>query len=93
MKQVKWDAITKLFNKYYYVFLTDKNFCNCFINLILDKNSYLHNVFYTEKWYLSRELKRMRKVIYIQNPNKYKRSELKDLSFFSNIKKIQLIIK
>ena len=93
MKQVKWDAITKLFNKYYYVFLTDKNICNCFINLILDKNSYLHNIFYTEKWYLSRELERMRKVICIQNPNKYKLSELKDLSFFSNIKEIQLLIK
>ena len=42
---------------------------------------------------MSRELERMRKVIYIQNPSKYKLSELKDLSFFSNIKEIQLMIK
>ena len=93
MKQVKWDAITRLFNKYYYVFLIDNNIRNCFINLILDKNSYLHNIFYTEKWYMSRELERMRKVIFIQNPSNYKLSELKNLSFFSNIKEIQLMIK
>lgn len=92
MKQVKWDAMTKLFNKYYYVFLTDENICNCFINLILDENSYLHNIFYNEKWYLSEELERMRKVICIHNPKIFKRSQLKYLSFFSNIKKIHLII-
>ena len=69
------------------------NICNCFINLILDQNSYLHNVFYNEKWYLSNELERMKKVIYIQHPNKYKLKELKYLSFFSNIKEIQLMIK
>ena len=71
MKQSKWNALIQLFNKYYHVFLLDNNICNCFINLLLDKNSYLHNIFYEEKWYLSDELDRMRKVIYIYNPKKY----------------------
>lgn len=85
MKSMKWFAITQLFNNYYYVFLKDKNIHNCFINLLLDENSCLHNIFYTEKWYLSSELKHMSKVICIDNPDKYKKKELNNLKKILNI--------
>lgn len=86
MKESKWKAITDLFNKYYFVFLIDNNIHNCFINLILDKKSFIYNLFIIEKWYLNKELKKMKYCLSkYYNPKKYNNNQLKILQMFLNL--------
>ena len=87
LRESKLNAFRNLIVNNWYVFRISGLYTTAFISLLIDRTSWFHDLFYTQKWYKYPEFRHLSKHIQIHNPEHYSKNDLKLISIALNIPK------
>ena len=87
LRERKLNAFKNLIVNNWYVFHISGLYTTAFISLLIDRTSWFHDLFYTQKWYKYPEFRHLSKHIQIHNPEHYSKNDLTLLSVALNIPK------
>jgi hypothetical protein len=75
MRERKLNAFRNLIVNNWYVFHISGLYTTAFISLLIDRTSWFHDLFYTQKWYKYPEFRHLSKHIQIHNPEHYSKND------------------